>query len=110
MYWQYYLEKVQLSPVGVTNRILAVDPMIPLEVLRSFNVCTVCLASFVEGSIMLVVMYFTSIFMTIVSGLSATNAGVQLLYFIPGMVRLCHLLRIRNSSWYRAGDLWYPSI
>lgn len=94
MYWQYYLEKVQLSPVGIKNRILAVDPMIPLEVLRSFNVCVVCFASFVEGSIMLVVMYFTSIFMTIVSGLSATNAGVQLLYFIPGMVRFavtCHI-------------------
>lgn len=92
MYWQYYLEKVQLSPAGVKNRILAVDPMIPLEALRSYNLCAVCFASFVEGSIMLVVMYFTSIFMTIVSGLSATKAGVQLLYFIPGMVGFSPLL------------------
>ena len=34
---------------------------------------------------MLVIFYFIAIFMVIVSGLSSVDAGVQLIYFAPGM-------------------------
>jgi hypothetical protein len=35
---------------------------------------------------MLVMFYFVAIFMTIVTGLSPEKAGIQLVYFAPGMV------------------------
>ncbi|KAK7692753.1 hypothetical protein QCA50_004386 [Cerrena zonata] len=40
---------------------------------------------FVSGMIMLVMFYFVAIFMTIVINLPPDQAGVQLLYFAPGM-------------------------
>jgi hypothetical protein len=33
--------------------------------------------------------YFVAIFMTLVTGLPPGQAGIQLLYFAPGMVRFC---------------------
>lgn len=60
--------------------------MIPLEVFRSYDVCAVQYASFVSGMVMLVMFYFVAIFMTIVNGLSAAKAGIQLVYFAPGLV------------------------
>jgi len=40
---------------------------------------------FTSGMVMLVAFYFVAIFFTIVSGQSATKAGVQLIFFAPGM-------------------------
>jgi hypothetical protein len=59
--------------------------MIPLDVFRSYDVCAVQYASFISGMVMLVMFYFVAIFMTIVVGLSPGQAGVQLVYFAPGM-------------------------
>jgi hypothetical protein len=62
-----------------------IEPLLPLEVFRSYNVCAVQCGSFVSGMVMLVMLYFVAIFMTIVQGESATKAGLQLIYFAPGM-------------------------
>jgi hypothetical protein len=85
--WQYYLERQQSSPTTCRHRILAIDALIPLDVLRSYNVNAVLFACFADGMVMMVMFYFVAIFMTIVSGLSPTRAGLQLIYFLPGMVR-----------------------
>lgn len=84
--WQYFLERQQSSPNGAKHRILIVDPLIPVEILRSYDVCATAFASFAGGMLMLVIFYFVAIFMTIVLDLSPSDAGVQLLYFLPGMV------------------------
>jgi hypothetical protein len=85
--WEYLLERQEKSPNPLSWRVLWADPMIPLDVFRSYDICAVQYASFISGMVMLVMFYFISIFMTIVTGLSATKAGVQLVYFAPGMVR-----------------------
>ena len=84
--WQYVLERQLNSPVPPSVRILATEPLIPLEVFRSYDVCAVQYASFISGMVMLVMFYFVAIFMTIVLGLSPGRAGVQLVYFAPGVV------------------------
>jgi hypothetical protein len=86
--WQYILGRQLSSPTPSTSYILRADPMIPLEVFRSYDVCAVQYASFVSGMVMLVMFYFIAIFMTIVNGLSPGRAGVQLVYFAPGLVRI----------------------
>lgn len=86
LFWQHILEKQLTLTTPNSNRFLHAEPMIPLEVFRSFDVCAVQYASFISGMVMLVMFYFVAIFMTIVNGLSAAKAGVQLVFFAPGMV------------------------
>lgn len=84
--WEYILERQELSSSPSSFRILWADPMVPLDVFHSYGVCAVLYGSFVSGMVMLVMFYFVAIFMTIVTGLSPTKAGVQLIFFAPGMV------------------------
>ncbi|KAF9815244.1 hypothetical protein IEO21_04691 [Rhodonia placenta] len=65
--------------------LLRTQPMLPLTVFRSLNICVTMAATFVSGMVMLVMFYFVSIFMTIVAGHTATSAGIALLYFAPGL-------------------------
>jgi hypothetical protein len=67
------------------SRLLLVEPLLPLDVLYSRDVNIVLYASFVSGMIMLVMFYFVSIFMVVVEQLDPQDAGVQLVYFAPGM-------------------------
>jgi hypothetical protein len=60
--------------------------MLPLDVFRYYDVIAVQYCSFVGGMIMLVMFYFVAIFITVVNELPPDKAGVQLLYFAPGMV------------------------
>lgn len=86
IFWEYVLERQLTAPVPPSVRVLATEPLVPLEVFRSYDVCAVQYASFVSGMVMLVMFYFVAIFMTIVLQLSPGQAGVQLVYFAPGMV------------------------
>ncbi|TDL15813.1 MFS general substrate transporter [Rickenella mellea] len=103
LFWEWLLERAQLATSGsssssyngeaksgktvgrVWRRALEADPMIPLAVLKSYDVCATQLAAFTAGMVMLVIFYFIAIFMVIVNGLSAIQAGVQLVYFAPGL-------------------------
>lgn len=84
--WEYILERKEEIATSKPFSSFYTDPMIPLALFRSLDVCVVQYATFVSGMIMLVMFYFVAIFMTIVTGLSPTKAGVQLIYFAPGMV------------------------
>lgn len=62
------------------------DPMIPMNIFRSFDVIATNLATMASGMVMLGVFYFVAIFYVIVNGSDAIDSGVQLLYFAPGLV------------------------
>ncbi len=83
--WEYVLERKQRSDKTSRNPLMRTDPMIPLELFSSADLCIAQFATFVSGMVMIVMFYFVAIFFTIVSGLSGTEAGTQLLYFAPGM-------------------------
>ncbi|KAG8830594.1 hypothetical protein FRC17_004666 [Serendipita sp. 399] len=61
------------------------DPMIPMNMFRSFDVIATDFASMASGMVMLGVFYFVAIFYVIVNGRDAVGAGVQLLFFAPGI-------------------------
>ncbi|GJE95468.1 MFS general substrate transporter [Phanerochaete sordida] len=83
--WEYFLEREEVAARPASSRLRATDPMIPLELFRARDICIVMYGTFVSGMIMLVMFYFVAIFFVIVVGKTATNAGVQLIYFAPGM-------------------------
>jgi len=87
--WEIVLERKRGSTTGVSG-VFRAYPMIPLEMFTSVDICVVQFGSFASGIVVMVMFYFVPIFMTIVTGLPASQAGIRLLYFIPGLV--CHFL------------------
>lgn len=87
--WEYYLETEQVASRPSSSRLRATDPMIPLELFKSLDICIVMYSTYVNGMVMLVMFYFVAIFFVIVTGLSPTKSGAQLIYFAPGMVGFC---------------------
>ncbi|RPD74189.1 MFS general substrate transporter [Lentinus tigrinus ALCF2SS1-7] len=83
--WEYVLERKQEAETTSRNPLMRTDPMIPLQLFTSLNMCVAQYAMFVSGMVMIVMFYFIAIFFTIVGGLTGTDAGTQLLYFAPGM-------------------------
>ncbi|KAI0329719.1 MFS general substrate transporter [Cubamyces sp. BRFM 1775] len=81
------------------HALLRVDPMIPLEMFTSLDLCIAQYATFVNGMVMLVMFYFVAIFFTIVQGFSGTNAGTQLIYFAPGLGvgSICSIFILKNT-------------
>ncbi|KIJ37995.1 hypothetical protein M422DRAFT_60884 [Sphaerobolus stellatus SS14] len=61
------------------------EVVIPLEVFKNYDVCATQFAAFTSGMVMLVKFYFLAIFFTIVLNKSASNSGLQLIFFAPGM-------------------------
>ncbi|KAI6144980.1 MFS general substrate transporter [Pisolithus tinctorius] len=84
MVWEIMLEKKRHSQTGVSG-VFRARPMIPLEMFTSLDMCIVQYGAFVSGIVMFVMFYFVAIFMTVVTGLPSSQAGVQLLYFAPGL-------------------------
>ncbi|KAG6380072.1 hypothetical protein JVT61DRAFT_8154 [Boletus reticuloceps] len=74
--------------------------MLPIELFTSYDMCVVQYGSFISGIVMFVMFYFVAIFATVVTGLPPAQAGIQLLYFAPGLgagsllsIRIIKLLR-----------------
>ncbi|KAG1888133.1 major facilitator superfamily domain-containing protein [Suillus subluteus] len=83
--WEVVLEwKHQASSVAF-GALYHVQPMLPLELFRSYDICVLQYGCFVSGIVMFVMFYFVAVFMTVVSGLPPDQAGIQLLYFAPGI-------------------------
>ncbi|KAF7363342.1 MFS domain-containing protein [Mycena sanguinolenta] len=83
--YQNFLQSRVESGAATASHVLKSEPMIPMEVFKSYDHCAVQYGTFVAGMVMLVMFYFIAIFMTIVNQLSASQAGIQLVYFAPGM-------------------------
>lgn len=94
LFWEYVLERKQLKifapqpelSTKTPSRIFLAEAMIPFETMKNYDVMATQFAAFTAGMVMLVIFYFVAIFMVIVSGKDATQAGVQLIFFAPGMV------------------------
>ncbi|CDO74451.1 hypothetical protein BN946_scf184979.g6 [Trametes cinnabarina] len=106
--WELMLERnilaVESGAGGRKHALLLTEPMIPLELFRSLDLCITQFGTFVNGMVMLVMFYFVAIFFTIVQGLSGTNAGTQLIFFAPGLgvgslISIFLLKRTRQPKW-----------
>ena len=59
--------------------------MMPWELLTQRDNCLLFLVNFAGGMAMFAVMYFLSLYFTIVENQSSGQAGLQLLYYMPGL-------------------------
>lgn len=96
--WEYVLERQGEDYSRNRSCLLQTDPMIPLEIFKNVNICIVQFGTFVNGMVIMVMFYFVAIFFVVVLNLSPTRAGVQLIYFAPGMVRTFRLSSCHSSS------------
>ncbi|EIW74064.1 MFS general substrate transporter [Coniophora puteana RWD-64-598 SS2] len=85
LFWEDRLRRIQLKSTSSTPTVFLAFRMLPLEIFRTFDMCVVQYCCFVSGIVMFVMFYFVAIFAVIVTGLPAAQAGIQLLYFAPGM-------------------------
>ena len=85
--WEVVLERKHQTFSIADSALYRVQPMLPLELFRSYDICVLQYGCIVSGIVMFVMLYFVAIFMTIVTGMPPGQAGIQLLYFAPGMVR-----------------------
>lgn len=60
--------------------------MIPWEILSHRDNCLLFFANFASGMAMFAVMYFLSLYFTLVDGKRSDQAGLNLLYYMPGLV------------------------
>lgn len=83
--WELALERKHQASTVAISALYQVQPMLSLELFRSYDICALQYASFVSGIVTFVMFYFVAIFMTVVTGLPPDQAGIQLLYFAPGI-------------------------
>lgn len=83
--WEVVLERKHQAPIVAISALYNAQPMLPLELFRSYDICVLQYGCFVSGIVMFVMFYFVALFMAIVSGLPPDQAGIQLLYFAPGL-------------------------
>ncbi|KAK6446175.1 hypothetical protein FP744_10002424 [Trichoderma asperellum] len=61
------------------------SPMLPLDLFSRKDTFVIAVIQFSAGAAMYAVFYFVGIYFTLVEGKPASQAGIQLLYYIPGM-------------------------
>ena len=87
--------------------------MVPWELLRQRDIGLLFLINFSIGIAMFAVMYFMDIYFTLVEGRSSSDAGIALLFFLPGLAgmytsRYIYLYGTdltNSTSWTLHGDV-----
>ncbi|KAL4734457.1 major facilitator superfamily domain-containing protein [Aspergillus similis] len=78
--YEYFLEN------GVFGRMFpAQRPMLPYSMFKKIDTLWLAILQFATGAAMYSVFYYVGIYFTVVEAYSASKAGVQLLYYIPGL-------------------------
>lgn len=79
--WEYLL-----APGRIMSRIFPKTvPAIPSAILSSKDLSLICIIAAGTGAALYSVFYFIGIYFTLVEGYSASKAGTQLLYYVPGL-------------------------
>ncbi|KAI2625255.1 MFS general substrate transporter [Hypomontagnella submonticulosa] len=98
--WLYY--EYSMAPGGILSKKLSFQrPMLPWDVVKNRNVSLLCYINFATGMAMYSVLYFVSIYFTIVKGYDSSQAGVQLLYYTPGLAVGVNLSMFFCNGWPR---------
>ncbi|KAI2632382.1 MFS general substrate transporter [Hypoxylon sp. NC1633] len=98
--WLYY--EYSMAPGGALFEKLSFQrPMLPWNVVRNRNVSLLCYINLATGMAMYSVLYFVDIYFTIVKGFMSDKAGVQLLYYTPGLGAGVYISLILCNSWPR---------
>ncbi|KAL4812926.1 major facilitator superfamily domain-containing protein [Aspergillus spinulosporus] len=78
--YEYFLEN------GVFGRIFpGQKPILPYSMFKKVDTLWLAILQFATGAAMYSVFYYVGVYFTVVEAYSASKAGVQLLYYIPGL-------------------------
>ncbi len=78
--YEYFLEKGALRKIFPTQ-----TPMLPYSMFKRLDTLWLAILQFAAGAAMYSVFYYVGIYFTLVENYPASKAGVQLLYYIPGL-------------------------
>ncbi|KAL3479584.1 major facilitator superfamily domain-containing protein [Aspergillus californicus] len=78
--YEYLLEKGALARILPTQK-----PMLPFSMFKKLDTLWLAILQFSAGAAMYSVFYYVGIYFTLVEDYPASKAGVQLLYYIPGL-------------------------
>ncbi|KAL4974592.1 major facilitator superfamily domain-containing protein [Aspergillus desertorum] len=78
--YEYLLENGVFSRIFPTQK-----PMLPYSMFKKLDTLWLAILQFSAGAAMYSVFYYVGIYFTVVEAYSASKAGVQLLYYIPGL-------------------------
>ncbi|OJJ08822.1 hypothetical protein ASPVEDRAFT_156423 [Aspergillus versicolor CBS 583.65] len=78
--YEYFLENGALRRIFPTQ-----TPMIPYSMFKRLDTLWLAILQFAAGAAMYSVFYYVGIYFTLVENYPASKAGVQLLYYIPGL-------------------------
>ncbi|CEL11181.1 hypothetical protein ASPCAL14284 [Aspergillus calidoustus] len=80
--YEYLLESGKLSGISLLAR---QKPMLPYSMFKRLDTLWLAILQFAAGAAMYSVFYYVGIYFTVVEAYPASRAGVQLLYYIPGL-------------------------
>ncbi|KAL5333817.1 major facilitator superfamily domain-containing protein [Aspergillus crustosus] len=78
--YEYFLEKGSMGRLFPTQK-----PMLPYSMFKRRDTLLLAILQFAAGAAMYSVFYYVGVYFTLVEGYPASRAGVQLLYYIPGL-------------------------
>ncbi|KUI70654.1 putative MFS-type transporter YusP [Cytospora mali] len=82
--WLYY-EYMMVPERALGQKLSFQRPMVPWHLIQNRNVGLLFYINFSTGMAMYSVLYFADLYFTLILGYSASKAGVQLLYYTPGI-------------------------
>jgi hypothetical protein len=100
----WFLYEFSMSPPRLMSRVFPIQrAMIPWELLSQRDIGLVFYINFASGMAMFALLYFMDLYFTLVLGRSASQGGIALLYFLPGLGGMFPLtIRIvAQLGWYR---------
>ena len=101
-FWQYLMEPGNLLTRIFTRQ----EPMIPLRLFHRRDLSLMAWISFATGSAMYSIFYFVGIYFTVVKGYEASKAGIQLLYYLPGIGVGVYMAMFMCNVFPK--QTWYP--
>ncbi|KAL7932083.1 major facilitator superfamily domain-containing protein [Trichoderma chlorosporum] len=82
----FFFYEFLLSDGRILARLFPLQsPMLPLNLFSRKDTLVIAVIQFSAGAAMYAVFYFVGIYFTLVEGNPASQAGIQLLYYIPGI-------------------------
>lgn len=80
-FWEYLMEPGNALARAFPKQ----EPMLPLRLFHKRDFSLLAWIGFSTGSAMYCIFYFVGIYFTVVQGYGAGKAGIQLLYYLPGI-------------------------
>ncbi|KAK2608351.1 hypothetical protein N8I77_006969 [Diaporthe amygdali] len=91
-----------MSPPHLMSRLLPLQKaMMPWELLQQKNVRLIFFINFTMGMAMFSVMYFMDLYFALVLGSTPSEAGKNLLYYLPGLAVGAYMAQYATNTWPR---------